>query len=282
MKPIEFYREKATDAIQEGLSHEKGSKKWKELLDGLKQEGKYQKMISLVRIIKELAPDMISSKLSDMLPKDDPSLLPFNPDKLEFKGKVDQGGEHYIFLLESTNGNDPSYVLKMNYQYLGGLEKVRKSAVEFRRDYEKIKEIYSTMPGIVPEELTIITSNLKTGKPIMATIQKFYGSKIRGLLNDFGRKELVELFEREPKLLDEFRQFCQITEKEYDKKENAVDLLGVKNLAIVETRDGSKLIILDPHSSASKAEGDKRKEKQEALHKLKNILDAVTAPKVEL
>lgn len=281
MKSLEFYKEKATDAMQEGLSHEKGSKNWEELLGGLKQEGKCQKVISLMRIIKELAPDMISEKIFNMLPKEDSSLLPFNPDKLEFKGKIGKGGEHYVFLLESTNSSDPSYVLKMNYQYLGGLEKVQKNAVEFKKEYEEIREKYSALPGIVPEELTFITSNLKTGKPIMATIQKFYGGKIRDLLNDFNKEELVELLKKEPRLLDEFRQFCQITEKEYREKGVAVDLLGDKNLSIIEAEDGLRLIILDPHSSVSKVKKDDRTERQESyMRKLKNILDAVSAPGV--
>lgn len=276
MKPLEFYKEKMTDAMQEGLSHEKGSKNWTELLNGLNQEGKYQKMISLVRIIKELAPGMVSDKLLNMLPKEDPSLLPFNPDKLEFKGKVDKGGEHKIFLLESTNKEDPSYVLKMNYLCLGGLERIQKKAVEFKKEYEEIEERYSEIPGIVPEELTIITHNLRTGKPIMATIQKFYGGKIRDLVNDFNRAELVELFKHEPKLLDEFRRFYQITEKEYDEKGVAIDLLGDKNLSVIETEDGLKLIILDPHSSVPKIEGNDRTKRHEAyMRELKDILDTI-------
>ncbi len=264
--------------MREGLAHNKGSKNWPELLGELTKKGKYQKVMSLVRIMKELAPEMISDEILKMLPEDDPSRLPFNPDKLEFKGRVGKGGEHKVYLLESTDKSAPSYALKLNFQNLGSLDQILKKAAEFKKEHEEIKQRYAAVPGIVPEELTIISSDLRTGKPVMATIQKFYGGRIRDLFHDFSREELLKLFEREPKLCDDFKQFQQITETEYDDKGVTIDFPGDKNLSIIETEAGPKLIILDPHSMVSKdSEGSRVEAQVRCMHELKTIFDAVSA-----
>lgn len=278
MRPLEYYKDRTEEAVREGLAHDKGSKNWSELFSELNKKGKYQKVMSLMRIMKELAPEMVSDKILKILPRDDPSRLPFNPDKLEFKGRVGKGGEHKVYLLEATNSSEPSYVLKLNFQNLGSLDQVKEKAAEFKKEYEEIKQRYAAIPGIVPDELTIITSDLRSGKPIMATIQKFYGGKIRDLFHDFSQEELIELFEREPKLCDEFKQFQQITEKEYNDKGKTIDFPGDKNLSIIDTETGLKLVILDPHSMVSKeSESERVAEQATRMHELRNIFDAVNS-----
>lgn len=282
MKSLEYYKERFSEATEEGLRHEKGSIDWAEFIRSFSQKGKYNKVTSLIRLIKELAPGMVSENLLKIIPKDDPTNLPFNPDKLEFRGKIGKGGEHKVFLLEAKDSSQSSYVLKINHQVLGGLDQVKKKAARFKQEYEEIKDRYKDLPGIIPEELTIITPNLKTGKPAMATIQKFYGNQIRDLLKDFNQEELISLMGQEPKLYSEFKKFYEITEKQYCQNGVAVDLLGDKNLSIVKTDDGFKLIILDPHSSVYKASGDKRIKEQEIyMQGLKNILDRVSLSKID-
>ena len=277
MRPLEYYVDKTEEAVREGMARGKESQNWPELLGELTKKGKYQKVMSLVRIMKELAPEMISDKILKMLPQDDPSRLPFNPDKLEFKGRIGKGGEHKVYLLESTDKSAPSYALKLNFQNLGSLDQIKKKAAEFKKEHEEIKQRYEAIPGIVPKELTIISSDLRRGKPIMATIQKFYGGKIRDLFHDFSREELLELFEREPKLCDEFKQFQKITEKEYNDKGVTIDFPGDKNLSIIETEAGPKLIILDPHNMVSKdSEGERVEAQEKCMRELRNIYEAVS------
>jgi hypothetical protein len=271
MKSMEFYKGRFADTIEEGFSEPKGVKNLSELFNELGQKGKCQKIKTLVQIINELAPQMVTDKILEMFPKEDPSKLPFNPEKLEFKDRVGKGGEHDVYLLESTKLNLPSYVLKMNHLIFGKVDEIQKQAVAFKKEYEEIKARYSAIPEMVPDELTLVTQRLKGDKPAIATIQKFYGTDIKDPVRDFKNDELIELLNNEPELFDDFKQFLEITEKDYEEKGVALDLLGNKNLSVVQTENGPKLMILDPHATITKSDDLRTKEHEMYMEKLKDI-----------
>lgn len=284
MKSFEFYQERMGDSLKEGLSHEKGSESVAKLLEGLSKEGKYQKMTSLIRIIGEFTPSILSDKILEFLNKQDLSQLPFDPDKLNFKDEIGKGGEHKVFLLESTSADSPSYVLKINCQNHGSLEKIQKKAVDFKNEYEEISQKYKSIPGIVPSELTTIIANPRNGKPIMATVQKYFGQEIKDLINDFNKEELIDLLINDPELLEDFHKFYEIMKNEYTKKGITIDLLGDKNLSIVSFDSKRSLLILDPHSSISKAKDDQEriKRQENRVNELKEIFKATNERRKDL
>jgi hypothetical protein len=277
MKSLEFYRERVEDALREGLNDHQDKKDWQELLSGLKQPAKYPKVVALLGIIKRLAPDMVTKKVLAILPQDDPSRLPFNPKKLEFKGNLGRGGEHKVYMLESTDSRIPSYALKLNSQSRGDLGEIQKRASVFRKEYLDIKQRYAAIPGIVPDEHTLITHDLRKGRPIMATVQKFYGGRIRDFFNDISREELMELLRNNPGFREDFIKFQQIAEKEYHDNATSIDFPGDKNFSVIDAADGPKLVILDPHNSVLEtSEPDRVTKQAKYMVELRNISEAIS------
>lgn len=271
MKSPEQYLSIFKKSMEDGLMHKKGSKKWPELLRGLGAEANDKKMAAVFSIIKELAPEALVKKLLN----EDPSRLPFNPDQLEFKGRIDKGWEHMIYLLESKDEKIPSYVLKINLLNTGSAEELAEKAVEFKNEYKRLKDLYAAISGLVPEEFTMIAASPRGGQPSIATIQKFIGYEIKDLIEDYEIKELSVLFKNEPGLLADYQKFMEITEKEFNSSGRVIDLIGDKNLAIVKIGGEHKLIILDPHNSVSDNGKDDRIERQkEKMDKLGLILKA--------
>ena len=106
MKSLEFYKERIEDSIKDGLSYKKGEKEWTELLRGLGEKNKYEKMVAFFEMVKEVAPETLADKILYFLQKNNHvDELPFSPDDFDFKGKIDRGGEHKIYLLESKKIN---------------------------------------------------------------------------------------------------------------------------------------------------------------------------------
>jgi len=277
MQSPEFYKERTENSIREGFFHKKGEKEWPDLLRGLGEKGKYEKMVSAFRIVKEIAPEMLTDRILKFIQKKEYSgQLPFNPNDFEFKGEIDKGGEHKVYLLESLKGEIPSYVLKVNHLKTGDAEQIKEEAIGFKKEYERVKKLYASIPGIVPEEATMVATDPQTGEPRIATIQRFNGHEIRDFLEDFDHDELISLLVDNSALFDEARKFFEITEKEYETQGFVIDLIGKKNLSIVKNREGEyRLLILDPHNSVRKDNDNEiRHEEQEMkILRLKRILE---------
>ena len=168
--------------------------------------------------------------------------------------------------------------MKINFLKTGNVERIKEEAVEFRKEYELVKKIYAEMPGIVPDEATMVSKDPQSGKPRIATIQKFNGCDIRDFIEDFDHDELIDLLINNPELYKEAKKFFEITEREHASQGFIIDLLGKKNLSIVkEGQNNYRLLILDPHNSVwENNEKDIRHERQEIkLLKIKRVLEKV-------
>jgi len=248
-----YYKEKFQDAIGEGIG-QKDEKSWQELFGNFGEIGKYRKTVAIISMIAKIAPGFVSRKTLEMIPTEDPNTLPFNLEELDFSGKIGSGGEHKVFLLKSKDEKNPSYVLKINFQNHGHLDNIIEKAGEFKKEFEELRDIYSDIPGLIPDEMTIVISHPKNKKPAMATVQKFLGKNLRDVITGFKEEELLSILRENPKLRGDLVQFYEITMRRYKSNESVADLLGENNLSVVENKDGYSLVFLDPHSSIKKDE----------------------------
>lgn len=276
MKSFEFYKQRATDSMKDGLSHEQGSDRFIDLLKQLRLPDKYDKMTAVVKIFNELIPKYLSDEILNQVIKYDRRVgkLPFSLKKFNYGERKGEGGEHKVYFLESKNESSPSYVVKINHRIKGNPEELANKANEFKDEYESMKVLYASMPKLIPDELTMITRNPKNNKPAIATIQKLFG-KVKDPVNKLNDNDLMMLFDSNPELQRDFKMFYEITQNEFARNGRALDLIGENNLAIIEGEEGVKLIILDPHNSVLKEDDLDRREKMQAkrMNRLRQIYE---------
>lgn len=70
---------------------------------------------------------------------------------------------------------------------------------------------------------------------------------MRDIFRDFAKDELVDLLNDNKKLRGEFNKFIGETLKHSERENETLDLIGPKNLSIVEENGRYKLLVLDPH-----------------------------------
>ncbi len=279
IKNFSFYKHRIKLALEEGIvernSPEKASKLIKEILN--KKNGRYKKLVACVQLIKQALPTALSESLVKKLDQKDFSHLPFNPKKIILKDKIGAGYVSKVYLLESQTENQTSFVIKLDFCHYGDTEKLQQIAKQNNQDYEFVRQYYQDLPDLVPSELSFITTVQKNKQPIIATIQAFIGSDIRDVFNDFSHLELVKLLKKDNDLQQDFIKFVDLTLNLAEKQQKVIDLLGEKNLVIVENQGKYYLKFLDPHliSSLIKSTTERSQRLQEAISYLKNIKEEV-------
>lgn len=260
MKEFKHYQNTIRDAVEEGVDYKKGGKKKKELLEIIaRSPAKSEKLISALCLIKECMPEFLSDSISAKLDRNDFNKLPFCFEQLEFKGQIGRGAISKAYLLESKDKNGPSFVVKIEYKNSGTVDELMETARQNREDYKKIREIYSSMPELIPEEITVLLSHRKSGEPSAATIQKFLGNNLRDVFNDFSREELLKILRNSRSLGDDFIKFTKISVELERNSSEVIDLLGDKNLSIAKQGEKFNLVFLDPHLvSSTKSDDEER------------------------
>lgn len=209
-------------------------------------------------------------------------------DKLPFKN-VDpslffRSGENSIFLIredEKSSESKELKVLKINHNSMSSsTEKLLEVANRISGEYKKIKSWYADVPGLVPDESSLILHSHLLGKPAVATIQPFLSGEKRGIFEDYTVDELVEKLESDQQLKDNFITFGRKLTNIYDETGECIDLPGERNVVIIEDKGKSSLVLLDPHVIYSperlrSSSPTVTKKLQERVNHLKSILSKV-------
>lgn len=178
------------------------------------------------------------------------SKLPFNVALLENRGKIGEGGESEVYLLESRQDNKPSYVVKITHTFYDSDSSALAEAEEIKEDYGRVKEIYAEIPGLIPKEHLVILENPNIAsrhKSTVGVVQRFYGHNIHDFFEGFSVNEVLAQASRDSRLADKIRKFAQITLKHDEAEQEMVDVFGEKNLCLVKKGNSFDLILLDPH-----------------------------------
>lgn len=257
MKSFDHYKEMAGRGVEEvfGTEIPPEESMWKNIgVIADPQEHKFQKFTAFLRIAKGIVPDFIQEKYRESLY--DTSKLPFNFEGFSYEGRIGMGGENYVFLFESKEKDIPSFVFKVDYRDSSDTEDLLKTAKKRKNEYEWMKEQFSEMPDLIPEEHFLITENPKKDRRgIVASVQKFMGHDIRDFLST-PLEDIRQMCEKNRELKMDIKKFASINAKMYEEG-NIIDLLGRKNVVCVKDEGGrEKLIFLDPHVTFS---GDSNK-----------------------
>lgn len=238
-------------------------------------KSKYERFVSLLRLIKDILPKSLTnideSKLKDLFyyKKD----LPFNPKKYNFGERIGIGGQSRVYLLESQTKENCSWTIKIATPNIEGktpLEQVE----AFKKEYEYIKKIYKEMPELIPlEHFLMIDDPYHRSKFAAATIlQPFVSGEIRDIF-DVKPEELKNMSQKNSFFKEQLEKFCSTTLDYAQENGEVIDLLGPKNVSVVKSEEGERLVLLDPHLIYSTPGPEKEQQEQidQALEFLKKV-----------
>ncbi len=247
------YRKLFAEAVRDGAEEFKpGERKPQELLKeeifkGSIVEGRYKKVVAGTKLLMEILPRVISDKIKNNLDHRDYDKLPFSFDQYELQEKIGKGVASKVHLLQAKESSEPSYVVKINYAQGGSVDELQRKAQAQHEEYENVSNIYKDIEGFILPEQSIITTDKKNGEPVIATIQEYAGQNMRDFFSEIEKKELERMLEKNENFRTEFIKFADITLKLFQEKGEVVDLLGDKNLSVVEVKGEPHLKFIDPH-----------------------------------
>jgi len=277
---FEQMKDRFMEAAEEGIiERQKGDSRvsalWEEVSS---QKGKHKKTVALLSLVHEILPRSVSDKLAKQLDYKDYTELPFDPEEYEVhEKKLGRGRESKVYRLESRQEDKPSYVVKFNFGEEKSVDDLVQVARKDKADYEEVSQTYADIPGLIPKEMSLITTNRKDRKPVVATVQEFLGGGLKDVFSDLDKQELKDLLLSDKNLEQEFCRFVDISNRTYQETGQAVDLLGYQNLAIAKTEDGYHLKFLDPHNVP-----EEEFQLPERIVKIENALNYLTVVKEEV
>lgn len=282
MKNFEYYYEQLGQAAEEAFTRpDPESTGLTELLSvaANSKESKYKRAVALLSLIRNLLPLTENSKKNLEIFRNIDE-LPISSQAYNFKDKIGSGGENNVYLLESREPEKrASIVLKINHLLHGDADKLAEEAKIYKQEYERVKDIYKDVPGVVPEETFMIARDVrkflsKKGRPAIVAMQKFFGTEVHDLFNEISYEELKRLMAREPEFADTLKKFAFDSLRHEEKTGEVIDFLGPKNLSVVKIGQTHRLVLLDPHVFYSTHSGNK--EIDERLHKDLEYLKVLT------
>jgi len=237
-----------------------------------KGESKFNRTVALLGMLRKILPEGV---LKFNYKTDD---LPFDPERYEFnEGALGRGGENDVYRLEAKKNGEPSWALKINHQDRGDVKSLTARAKEISQEYEMVKDWYDEIEGLVPREWTMILAGPRDGQAAIATIQEYYGTRIRDVFKEVDADELTTLLGNQPQLKADFENFLRISREQVALTGNTIDLLGDKNLSLIKKDDEERLIILDPHliSNPVRKEAEIKTKLEAKLAYLEQVIEAV-------
>jgi hypothetical protein len=233
------------------FNHERGrdaKEAWRVLTDP--DAGNFRRTEAVFVIIRNVMPDAVFEKLTGRQYKYQHDVLPIDPRKYVFDEKVIGGGaECNVYRLNSLDPALPSLVIKIDQCITRSTDTLLDRARDVKSEYEEKKEWYRELPTLIPDEYHFIGKSPRGGKKALFTIQRFLGSadEMADIFRGVSREELLRVLRMNPGLAADFRKFVEITAWHAREKNEMIDTIGERNLALVEGQSDIRLILLDPH-----------------------------------
>lgn len=244
MRNFEYIGKVAQEVAREGLRHDRVP--LRESVDHFfGSVGKRERLEAVFSILRKVIPDAVAKNLAEKLsPNYDLNNLPFRFLENDAQEPLASGYVSEVFLLESRDEN-PSFAVKVDYMNQGSINDLTVLAREQRSEYQYIRTLYESLPGLVPEEWSMIVESPRAAKPAVATVQEFLGTDLKDVFTDMSEEELVDVLSADSELADVFKKFVAITVSLEDP--SFLDFLGKKNLVIGNDGEKHRLYFLDPH-----------------------------------
>jgi len=211
---------------------------------------KFDRVYAAFKLIKEFMPSVLeeSGLVEDWL--QNPEKLPFDIQKLKFRGKIGHGGENDVYLLRSTKPGQPSWALKINTHTGEDINHLTQIAAQIKDNYRTLRWKYRELsPESIPPEYHLVVNSPRRGAGAVATLQPFIGNEIRDFFDDIDFQQRLTLMQAHPSLAQDVATFTRVTNQEYVDPNggSVIDLLGPKNLSVIKNHGVPQLILLDPH-----------------------------------
>lgn len=233
---------------------------------------------ALLSLVKTYSPEIVNKTIAKAI-KYKPEQLPFSPDQFVFRGKVGSGGMNNVFLLESKSPNLPSWVIKIPHRFRKG--EIYEQAESTREEYLEISRAFAHIPNLVLGEENLIVHSPRGREPAPAVLQRFMCSEFRDIFNDVSREQLEVLLRDNRPLSHSVGEFIKVFEENPSLFEKQLDIHGDKNLCIVTTVQGPRLLLLDPHyRGTATLEKDKEAIIRERIEYLNSVTESVKRPTI--
>jgi hypothetical protein len=231
--------------------------------------GRRAKAMAAVSIIRSIAPEGLNEKITDIFNYDSAE-LPIPQEQFKFTGKLDSGGINYVFLLKSQEPASESYVLKI--PIVNPPNPIEYAQAQ-KREFDEIKGYFEHIPNFVPEEHHMVVHSPRGATPTAAVLQEFIGGEIKDVFIDYNKDELTQLFETHPDVLQAAKAFIDTVYDSPNLINNELDLMGVRNLSIIETATGPRIVLLDAHYRSEQLRSPETKRQlEERCEYLRNVI----------
>lgn len=198
---------------------------------------KRDRLVSMISLGDAVIPG-VTSYLSSVLCNT--RNIPLNAVSTELIG---YGSGTTVFLIRTPGS---SIVLKVVRRSLGKqLRDLITLAREFRGKHDIVSSLYGNDSGIIlPAQFLVLRSPVAQ-TCAAAIIQPYMGSNTKDLFKDFSDQELVSLLHCHDHFRMQFVHFCEKTISLYSERNQVLDLIGSKNVMLVNHKHDPGIVVID-------------------------------------
>jgi len=168
-------------------------------------------------LLRKALPEQVWKKFGISDTFRDFSHFPFDPEKYELKQRIGSGMQCDCFYLNLKIKNiHETWVLKVFQNAGNNLMEVENKGKQVNEDYKTLINWYQEMEDLIPVQsgLVIDSFQLYNKRPVFVVLQKFLGSDIKDIAEDFNEEEWKELCEKIHKS-KKIKTICSNNEKQY-------------------------------------------------------------------
>jgi hypothetical protein len=199
-----------------------------------RSESTYERTFSTVNLVDRLLPG-VAERLSRWMYRN--NRFPWAPVDIEL---IAFGSGAAVFKLTWPQGVN---VLRIYRRSLGrppaGL---LETAAYYKKNYETVLSWYGAV--VLPMEFLVLPGLPLIG-PVAASLQPYIHGERKDLFDDFSDDELLQMFEADDRLREQFIHFAGQTIRQWDAGDMCYDFLGRENILVARHEDQYQLHIAD-------------------------------------
>lgn len=281
---IEHYKHRAEELIEQAVfcdTRPLDQNEGKTLKEFLKLN-KSEKFLEILHIFKKILPKDILQKRDFKKLFYNLKELPFRPDQFSFEGIKGSGATSCVHLLKSKNPEKSSWALKVlkNKYVKQNFDSLDQAGQFFVKEYQQVRDWYGQELSdfFLPEYIIKLKNPRKSEKcDSLAILQPYQGQELQDVFTEIPKNELVNLLQENKNLGHKFVHFINATLDHEAKTGETLDLIGRKNISLVDHGKDARFVVLDPHwiHWTDKDKDDSALQTRQRLNYLKEILDEI-------
>ena len=187
----------------------------------------------------------------------------------------DYGYEQTVFLSEIPFGGATRSVVKFHKDLTGQpLNRILEHGTVFRSVHEETKNLMGEFTDIVvPEHVIVSASHLAKNAATLVIIQPFIEGPIVDYFEDISTQERQQLILEYPFFGRQVQQFSKVSDELFEQKGLFMDILGSRNLAIVEKMGRPSLQLMESHLLRGRADMENKEIYEKFIDRLVSLRD---------